>query len=301
MTNGIALAPMKKPNKFDIRSIFFGSGKKMGEDRTSPSELPERFRPMVISVMNQKGGCGKTTTVVNLSAALTKRGYRVLVIDMDPQAHASLGLGVDKDSNKPTVYDLMLDEATNVFDVIRPSTLQGLDVIPASTRLAEAQLELADQSRGELILKRALKPCHKLYDFIFVDCPPTLNLLTLNALVCAKRILIPVQTHYYAMQGMKDLFHTIEGVRKRFNPRLEILGILACIYDRKVGIAQEMLKTLRDYFQEQMFVTVIHSNGKLIEAPMVRAPISVYAPNSSAARNFDQFATEVINNVTREN
>ncbi|OGX03213.1 MAG: hypothetical protein A3G87_02775 [Omnitrophica bacterium RIFCSPLOWO2_12_FULL_50_11] len=249
--------------------------------------------------MNQKGGCGKTTTVVNLSAALAKGGYRVLVVDMDPQAHASLGLGVRLEAFRRSIYEFLLDDDTTFGDVMRSTSIRGLDVLPSAMKLSEAQLELANIPRGESALKRALKAVEHDYDFIFVDCPPTLNLLTLNALVYAGKVLIPVQTHYYALEGMKELFRTIEAVRKRFNPNLEILGILATLFDQRVTIAVDMLGALRDHFKRQMFETVIHTNVKLIEAPMLREPVISYAPRSSAANDFYCLATEVLDAVTK--
>ena len=263
--------------------------------------LPYDLRPIAVTVMNQKGGCGKTTTVVNLSAALAFQGHRVLVVDMDPQAHASLGFGVSVNQLKRSIYDLLLNEKYAFEDIVVSSGIDGLDILPSTVRLSAAQLELAQVSRGEMVLKHCMKKAEKNYDFIFIDCPPTLNLLTLNALCYSTRVLIPVQTHYYALDGMKELFRTISAVRSQFNPNLEVLGILATLFDKRIQIAVDMLEALRDYFKNQMLQTVVHHNVKLIEAPMVQKPVVSYAPTSSASDDFQRLAQEIIQLVTKEN
>ena len=263
-------------------------------------KLPDSVRPVSVAVINQKGGCGKTTTTVNLSAALAEIGYRVLVIDMDPQAHASLGFGISVERLYRSVHDLLTDSNANFADAVRPTEIPTLEVLPSSIHLAGAQLELANLSRGETALRRCLNLTQKNYDFIFIDCPPTLNLLTLNALTYASRVLIPIQTHYYALEGMKELFRTIEAVRSRFNPELEVLGIVATLFDKRTQIAGEMLQALRSHFGLLMLQSIIHSNVKLIEAPMFRKPITFYAPRSQAAEDFRQLAQEVIHLVTKE-
>lgn len=291
----------QKSKLSNIRSLLFGIRNRNQLDQNFSSEtgLPETIRPVTIAIMNQKGGCGKTTTVVNLSAALAEQGYRVLVVDMDPQAHASLGLGITLEHFRRSVRDLLLDRNVTFGDVMRSTQVANLDVLPSSVDLAPAQMDLANLPRGEMALRRALAHVEKKYDFIFIDCPPTLNLLTLNALCYAKKVLIPVQTHYYALEGMKELFKTIETVRARFNSELEILGILATLFDKRVAIAEEMLQELRNYFSATMFEMVIHTNVKLIEAPMVQQPITVYAPQSKAAKDFVGLAEEVVRLVTK--
>ncbi|OGW79433.1 MAG: hypothetical protein A3G33_03560 [Omnitrophica bacterium RIFCSPLOWO2_12_FULL_44_17] len=251
--------------------------------------------------MNQKGGCGKTTTVVNLSAALAIKGGKVLVVDLDPQAHATLGLGVSVDKLQRSVYDLLVNPNVVFGDVMRPCQIPGLHILPSASRLASAQLELADIQAGEQALRSKLQNVQQHYDFILLDCPPTLNLLTLNALCYASKVLIPVQTHYYALEGMKELFRTIESVKQQFNPGLETLGILATLYDKRIKIAEEVLHALRDYFGSQMFKTVIHNNVKLIESPMVQQSVITYAPTSLGAIEYQQLAEEVLALVTKSN
>lgn len=276
--------------------IVSGSGETQFQKR-----LSVHLRPVAVTVMNQKGGCGKTTTVVNLSAAMALQGYRILVVDMDPQAHASLGFGVSVNHLRRSVYDMLLNDKIAFEDIVTPSGIDGLDLLPSTIRLSAAQLELANISRGEMVLKRCLKRVDKNYDFVFIDCPPTLNLLTLNALCYASKVIIPIQTHYYALDGMKELFRTINAVRSQFNPQLDVLGILATLFDKRIQIAVDMLEALRDYFKTQMFETVIHHNVKLIEAPMVQKPVVSYAPGSAAADDFQRLAQEVVALVTKEN
>ncbi|MBI4372121.1 MAG: ParA family protein [Candidatus Omnitrophica bacterium] len=296
---------IKKKSWLGLRGIFSGipglSQNGHSDLESKQERLPVHLRPVAISVMNQKGGCGKTTTAVNLSAALAMKGFRVLVVDMDPQAHASLGFGITVEEFRRSVYDLLVDPDAKFGDVMRSTNISGLEVLPSSIRLSSAQLDLANVTRGETALKRSLRHVDKEYDFIMIDCPPTLNLLTLNTLAYASKVLIPVQTHYYALEGMKELFKTIEAVRNRFNPNLEILGILATLYDRRIGVASEMLEALRDYFKSQMFQTVINSSAKLVETPMVHEPVISYAPKSGAAGDFNRLAAEVIHLVTKEN
>lgn len=299
----IAVAEPKR-SFFDLKAVWMRFAGGLAENDNTKIALlpvPSRLKPLTICTINQKGGCGKTTTVVNLSAALAEKGYRVLVIDMDPQAHASLGLGITLEPCQRSVYDLMVDPQIAFGDVMRKSCVPGLDVLPASGTLASAQIELANMARGESILKLRLKEDQNHYDFIFIDCPPTLNLLTLNALTYAKRVLIPVQTHYYALEGMKELFKTIEAIQARFNPELEILGILATLFDKRMRIAGEMLEALRSHFQDKILQTVIHNNVKLIEAPMLQQPVLHYAPKSVAAAEYQQLATEIVHLVVEQN
>lgn len=294
---------MEEPKKsfFNLKTVwlrFTGNAESNGVSQQETLPIPSHLKPVTVCTLNQKGGCGKTTTVVNLSAALAAKGYRILVIDMDPQAHASLGLGVTLEPYQRSVYDLMVDPQISYGDVVRKSCIPGLDVLPSNGSLASAQIELANMSRGESILKLRMKEEQQNYDFVFIDCPPTLNLLTLNALTYAKRVLIPVQTHYYALEGMKELFKTIEAIQARFNPELEILGILATLFDKRMRIAGEMLEALRSHFQDKILQTVIHNNVKLIEAPMLQQPVLTYAPKSVAATEYQQLAMEIVRLVT---
>lgn len=301
--NGCVETEEIKRSGFDFKNLFswIGGNGNVGvsDHQERNARVPAEKRPISITTMNQKGGCGKTTTVVNLSASLAIKGARVLVIDMDPQAHATLGLGVVLEDFQRSVYDLMVQPNVIFGDVMRSTKISGLDLLPSTSKLSSAQLELANMPRGEMVLKMKLQEVEKNYDYIFVDCPPTLNLLTLNALSYTKKVLIPVQTHYYALEGMKELFKTIEAVQARFNPDLQIIGILATLFDKRVRIASEMLDALREHFKEQLFTTVIHNNVKLIEAPMVQETVITYAPRSQASIDYQQLADEVIDLVAK--
>ena len=249
----------------------------------------------IVAVTNQKGGCAKTTTAVNLSGCLAHRGYRVLLIDLDPQAHASLGLGIDKDNIEKSIYDVLMNNAP-MADVIRKTQVERLDVVASNSVLSGAQLELATVLGRESVLRIAVRKMllKKDYDFIFFDCNPSLNLVTINALVAADSILIPIQAHYYSLEGMKELFATIDIVRERLNPELQILGILATLFDTRTKISAKMLEQIRGYFKGMVFNTVIRNNVKLCEAPIFKKPIHTYDPRSLGAQDYFGLADEVI-------
>ncbi|MDD5269799.1 MAG: AAA family ATPase [Candidatus Omnitrophica bacterium] len=259
--------------------------------------LPKVFSVsrQIIAVTNQKGGCAKTTTAVNLAGCLAERGFRVLVIDLDPQAHASLGLGLDKDSMDRTIYDVLMNNVS-LCDVISKTQVEGLDAVPSNSVLSGAQLELATVLGRESVLRIAVRKMllKKDYDFIIFDCNPSLNLVTINALVAADSILIPIQTHYYSLEGMKELFSTIDIVRERLNPDLQILGILATLYDTRTKISAKMLEQIRGYFKGMVFNTVIRNNVKLCEAPIFKKPIHVYDSRSLGARDYFCLADEIV-------
>ncbi|MFA5149141.1 MAG: AAA family ATPase, partial [Candidatus Omnitrophota bacterium] len=240
-------------------------------------------------------GCAKTTTAVNLSGCLAERGYKVLVIDLDPQAHASLGLGMDKDNIDRTIYDVLMNNVS-LCDVILKTQVERLDAVPSNSVLSGAQLELASVLGRESVLRIAVRKMllKKDYDFIIFDCNPSLNLVTINALVAADSILIPIQTHYYSLEGMKELFSTIDIVRERLNPDLQILGILATLYDTRTKISAKMLGQIREYFKGMVFDTVIRNNVKLCEAPIFKKPIHIYDNRSLGAQDYFSLADEVV-------
>ena len=250
---------------------------------------------ITVAICNQKGGCAKTTTAVNLSACLAQKGYKTLLIDLDPQAHASLGLGVDVENLEKSIYEVLTDNV-NFESVIQKTSVDSLDIAPANSVLSGAQLELADVLGRESVLKIMLRKLklNREYDLIFIDCCPSLNLLTINALVASDFTVIPIQTHYYSVEGMKELFSTIDIIKERLNFELEILGILATLFDTRTKISHEVLKQIRDYFKDIVFKTVIHENVKLCEAPIYKKPIHVYAPNSRGAGDYWELSDEVI-------
>lgn len=250
---------------------------------------------LTIAVCNQKGGCAKTTTAINLSACLAQKGYKVLLIDLDPQAHASLGLGIDVENLEKSIYEVLTNNLS-LESIIQRATVDNLDIAAANSILSGAQLELADILGRETVLKIALRKLRlvKNYDFIFLDCSPSLNLITINALVAANSVLIPIQTHYYSLEGMKELFSTIDIIRERLNFELEILGILATLFDTRIKVAHQMLEQIRDYFKDMVFKTVIHNNVKLCEAPIYKKPIHLYDPKSQGAQDYWALSEEVI-------
>ncbi len=249
---------------------------------------------MIVSVCNQKGGCGKTTTAVNLASSLSYKGFKVLLVDLDPQAHAGLGLGVDVESLEKSIYDVLIN-GCGIESVIHKSSVENMDIVPSNTMLSGAQLELADMLGRETVLRTAFRKLRllKAYDYIFLDCSPSLNLITINALVASNAVLIPLQTHYYSLEGMKELFCTIDIVRERLNPDITILGILATLFDTRIKVNHVMLEQIRSYFKDMVFKTIIHNNVRLCEAPMHKKPIHIYDPRSRGAKDYALLADEV--------
>ena len=259
------------------------------------SLIPGLQRTNIISVTNQKGGCAKTTTSINVSAILAAEGFRVLLIDLDPQAHASFGLGLAPYNLDCSIYDVLLNRM-ELEKVIQPSCVKNLDIAPSNSLLSGAQLELANAISREAILKLAIQRLltKKTYDYIILDCSPSLNLVTINALCACESVLVPIQTHYYSLEGMKELFTTIDIVRERLNPNLTILGILATLFDARIKIQKDILAQLREFFKELLFNTVIHTNVKLIEAPIHSLPIHMYDKNSRGAKEYKELCKEII-------
>ncbi len=257
-------------------------------------------RPVSIAIVNQKGGCGKTTTAINLASCLALSGYQTLLIDTDPQAQATLGLGVELHEECLTLYDA-LTKGVPLEKIVRLSSVMRLDLIGANSLLAGAQLDIASSLGREAILRSAfdkLALCGK-YDYVIMDCPPTLNLVTVNVLAASQYVLIPFQTHYFALQGIKELFHTIDTVRERLNPQLDILGILVTLFDQRNKVNHEILRQMNEYFKEKMFRAKIRNNVKLCEAPMHQKPIHLYAAQSKGAADYWELTREVIERTQR--
>ena len=247
-----------------------------------------------IAIFNQKGGVGKTTTNINLAACLAVRGKKILVLDIDPQGNTTSGLGVSKQDTGLTTYDLLTDPDINTEDAIIPTTVEGLDLIPGSVQLAGAEVELVRLERRESRLKAALAPVKAKYDYIFIDCPPSLGLLTINSLTAVDSVLIPIQCEYYALEGVSQLMSTIEIVKKNMNPDLEIEGVILSMFDGRTNLSIQVVEEVKKYFREKVYTTVIPRNVRLAEAPSYGMPIVQYDPNSRGAEAYSEFAEEFL-------
>ena len=268
-----------------------------GESIFGSTPIKKETRTSIIAIANQKGGCGKTTTSINLSTGLAGMGLKVLMIDLDAQSQASLGIGINVDDVKYSVYDVLvknldLEKAITVTDI------DNLDICPASSMLTGAQLEMASLLGREWILRtsinKMINTATRYYDYIIMDCSPSLNLTTINGLSVAQYVLIPAQTHYFSLEGMKELLSTIKIVKERLNPHLGILGILPTLYDIRTRISREILGQMRRYFGDKVFKTAIHTNIKLVEAQVHRQSIYDYCPNSNGARDYLALSQEVL-------
>jgi chromosome partitioning protein len=247
----------------------------------------------IIVFVNQKGGVGKTTSAVNLGAFLAEEGKSVLLVDFDSQANLSSGVGVEKARAKPGVYELISGQA-KIDEVIRETSVANLSVIPSGIDLSGAAVELVEQEKRDLFLKNALEPARQKYDFILIDCPPSLGVLTLNGLAAADQVFIPMQCEYFAMEGLSLLLQTIRRIQKNLNPQLEIGGIFFTMYDQRTRLAQDVVKEVSAYFRDKIFMTIIPRNVRISEAPSHGLPISQYDPDSSGGKAYRSLADEVL-------
>ncbi len=254
----------------------------------------------IIALANQKGGVGKTTTAVNLGASLARDGARVLLVDIDPQGNASSGLGVVARDGIPTVYDVLIRGLPAFRAIHRAEDQPGLDLLPANRDLVGAEVELVGVRDRETILRDTLVPVAGDYDFVFIDCPPSLGLLTLNTLAAADSVLIPIQCEYYALEGLSQLLNTIQLVQRGLNPHLEIEGVLLTMYDQRLSLSRQVATEAKKYFGRQVFETVIPRNVSIAEAPGFGKPVADYQPSSTGARRYAALAREIRDKTERQ-
>jgi len=247
----------------------------------------------ILGVVNQKGGVGKTTTAINLAACLALEGLKILLVDCDPQANASSGLGFQRDDNRHSIYDVLVGNST-AEQVILPTEIETLKVLPGSKNLTGANIELAALDDRAVRLRRALEPVKGAYDVVVLDCPPALDLLTLNGLTAAEMLIVPMQAEYFALEGISELVSTLERVRSAFNPVLTIEGVLLTMYDDRTNLAQQVTETLREHFKERLYKTVIPRNVRLAEAPSHGKPVALYDPRSRGTEAYFELAGEFL-------
>lgn len=247
----------------------------------------------VIAIANQKGGVGKTTTTINLSSCLAELGQKVLVVDTDPQGNTTSGLGIDKDAAEPTIYQLMIGER-QIRECIVHTAFEQLDVIPSNVNLAGAEIDLIGIEDREYILKKTLEEVKNEYDFVILDCPPSLSMLTVNAMTAADTVLVPIQCEYYALEGLSQLMHTISLVQKRLNPQLEMEGVVFTMYDARTNLSLQVVENVKENLKHTVYKTIIPRNVRLAEAPSHGLPINYYDSKSAGAESYRLLAEEVI-------
>lgn len=248
----------------------------------------------VICIFNQKGGVGKTTTNINLCAYLAMEGYRVLTIDIDPQGNTTSGLGLDKSNLDLSIYDVLISDATMKESIVRSDLVQNLYISPSTMELAGAEVELINRSDRENIMKNKLKEIESEYDYVFIDCPPSLGVLTINALTCSDSVLIPIQCEFYALEGVSQLINTIQLVKKSLNKKLEIEGVVMTMFDYRTNLSNEVLKEVKKYFKNKVYEATISRNVRLAEAPSFGLPIMLYDEKCKGAEAYVKLTKEFL-------
>ncbi len=250
----------------------------------------------IIAVANQKGGVGKTTTTINLSACLAEKGKKVLTIDIDPQGNTSSGLGIDKNNLENTIYELMIGEC-KMEDCLLVNIIDNLSLIPSNVNLAGAEIELIGIEEKEYILKKEIDKIKDNYDYLIIDCPPSLNTLTVNAMTTADTVLVPIQCEYYALEGLSQLIHTINLVKQRLNPNLDIEGVVFTMFDARTNLSLQVVENVKSNLKQTIYKSIIPRNVRLAEAPSHGLPINLYDPKSAGAEGYRDLADEVIEKV----
>ena len=259
----------------------------------------EKKMGRIIAIANQKGGVGKTTTSINLSACLAEAGKKVLTVDIDPQGNTTSGLGVDKTEERNTIYQVVIDECT-IEEAIIKNIYENLDLVASDVNLAGAEIDLIGIDEREYILKKQLEKVKNNYDFIIIDCPPSLTMLTVNAMTAADTVLVPIQCEYYALEGLSQLIHSIKLVKKKLNPALEIEGVVFTMYDARTNLSLQVVENVKENLNQAVYKTIIPRNVRLAEAPSHGLPINIYDSKSAGAESYRMLAEEVIANKFEE-
>lgn len=247
----------------------------------------------IIAIANQKGGVGKTTTAINLSACLAEAGQKVLVIDIDPQGNTSSGLGIDKNEIERTIYEVILGQV-RIDEAVCKNVFENLDVLPSNVNLAGAEIDLIDVENREYVLKNEIAQIRDQYDFVILDCPPSLSMLTVNAMTASDTVLVPIQCEYYALEGLTQLIHTINLVKKKLNPSLELEGVVFTMYDSRTNLSLQVVENVKDNLKQNIYKTIIPRNIRLAEAPSHGLPINIYDSKSTGAESYRLLAEEVM-------
>ena len=248
----------------------------------------------VIAIANQKGGVGKTTTTINLSACLAEKGKKILVIDTDPQGNTTSGFGLEKNDIENTIYELLLGEISIEESIIK-NAVEGVDIIPSNVNLAAVEIELIGVDKKEFILRNEVEWVKDRYDFIIIDCPPSLSLLTINSMTTADTVLVPIQCEYYALEGLSQLIHTVNLVKERLNPDLDMEGVVFTMFDSRTNLSMQVVENVKANIQQKVYDTLIPRNIRLAEAPSYGMPINIYDPKSAGAEAYMSLADELIN------